>query len=102
MTRKIKAGNHLGYRLPSINGTSLADAVMKVTDAPWSDILIDARGCPPSLLTSAFYNSFFQRIHEEQPLRLEEARSILWDLDYDFQRDSHEYMRTHFEPRQPA
>ena len=102
MLRKIDAGYHVGYRLPSINGASLAEAVMKVTDVPWSDIVIVANWCPPELLISTFYNSFYQRIYEEQPQRLEEAKAIPWEHHYDFQRDNQEYVRTHFEPRQPA
>ena len=102
MTRKINAGNHVGYRRSSINGTSLAEEVLQITDVPWSDLLIDARRCPPELLTSGFYNAFWQKIHETQPDRLEEAKAIAWELEYDFQRNKLEYMRTHFEPRQPA
>ena len=103
MVRKINAGAHVGYRRrSSINGASLADAVMQVTDVPWSELVIDANHCPPEFLTWGFYNSFYQRIYEVQPLRLEEAKSISWELHYDFQRANQEYNRTHFEPRQPA
>ena len=77
MVRKINAGAHVGYRRrSSINGASLADAVMQVTDVPWSELVIDANHCPPEFLTWGFYNSFYQRIYEVQPLRLEEAKSI--------------------------
>jgi hypothetical protein len=102
MARKIDAGGHLGYRLPSINGASLAEAVMQVTDVPWSDIVIDAHRCPPELLISAFYNSFWQRIYEIQPQRLEEAKAIPWEFDYEVKQEVLEYLRDHFKPREPA
>ena len=102
MTRKIDARYHVGYRLPSINGASLADAVMQISDVPWSDLVIDASRCPPELLISALFRSFWQRIHEDQPLRLEEAKAIPWEFEHDVQQTVFEYLRTHFEPRQPA
>ena len=102
MTRKIDARYHVGYRLPSINGASLADAVMKITDVPWSEILIDASRFPPELVISALYNSFWQRIYETQPERLDDAKAIPWEFEYDVKQTVLEYFRSHFEPRQPV
>ena len=102
MGRKIDARYHVGYRLPSINGASLAEGVMKVTDVPWSEIVIDASRCPPELLVSTFYTAFWQRIYETLPDRLEEAKAIRWEFEYDVKQTTLEYLRNHFEPRQPA
>jgi hypothetical protein len=98
----LDARNYIGVGLPAMNGQRLADEVLRQDPATWGDLVIDARGCPPEYLNSAIFNAFWQRLVENQPSRLTEAKSIRWEFDHSFQRTIIDFLRERFRPRQPA
>jgi hypothetical protein len=102
MTKIIDARNYVGARLPERSGLRLADEVLREAPATWSDVVIDARGCPPECLVSALFNAFWQRIFEQQPDRMTEAKSVRWEFSHSFQQTIFDLLRSRFKPRQTA
>jgi hypothetical protein len=39
-------------------------------------------------MISSFFNGFMMRIHEQRPASLDMARNIVWELEFDFQREN--------------
>jgi hypothetical protein len=62
------------------NGIRLANAVLKMANVPWEQIVIDTRGCEIQLLHALVFDDFWQRLYDEQPQRLEQAKAIRWEL----------------------
>lgn len=102
MATILDARKYVGAGLPATNGAGLAGEVLKTANVPWSDLVIDARSCPPDYLNSAFFNAFWQHLYEAQPQRLEEAKAIRWEFTHPFQKASFDFLRAHFKPRNPA
>jgi len=102
MATILDARNYVGTGLPATNGQRLADEVPRQDAATWGDLVIDARGCPPEYLNSALFNAFWQRLFENQPSRMTEAKSIRWEFAHSFQKTIIDFLRERFKPRQPA
>lgn len=65
---------------------------------PLSEIRVDLKGTPPALLIGSFFFGFLQRIHDEAPKRLKEARKITWLTDFNFQQKFISSCMTEFTP----
>jgi hypothetical protein len=102
MAKILDARNYVGVGLPATNGQRLADEVLRQDPATWGDLVIDARGCPPEYLNSALFNAFWQRLLENQPNCLTEAKAICWEFAHSFQQTIIDGLRARFKPRQPA
>jgi hypothetical protein len=102
MATILDARNHVGTDLPASNGQRLADVVLREDPAKWGDLVIDARACPPEYLVSALFNAFWQRIFEQQPERLTEAKAVRWEFAQPFQLAIFDALRSRFKPRQTA
>ena len=105
MTERIDAQRYLGWQEGGewgpTNGVRLAEAILG-SDTPWDQIVIDARACHPYLLGGNLVRDFLQRIYEECPHRLEEARAIQWDLYTDTERAIFGMRTSRFKPRDAA
>ena len=92
----------LGAGSPAANGARLAEDVLQRDPSTWTDLVIDARGCPPEYLNSAFFNAVWQKIAEKRSKQLNKAKAIRWEFTHDFQRIAYDYLRENFKPRVPA
>lgn len=81
----INARKVVGMGFPPIEGERLATWLLKQELPAWAGITMDVRGCPPGLLISAFFNAFLQRISEAAPERLDDAKAIVWLVQFPFQ-----------------
>ncbi|MCI0420805.1 MAG: hypothetical protein L0312_16520 [Acidobacteria bacterium] len=97
----VNAREIIGTRFPPEEGEKLADALMREHD-DWSCLIVDLRRCPPSLLISAFFNAFLQKVYEERPDLLRAAREIEWQLAYPFQTDNVKTWVADFKPYTPT
>jgi len=102
MTKTLDARNYVGTGLPGRNGQRLADVVLREDPATWGDLVIDVRGYPPEYLVSALFNAFWQRIFEQQPDRMTEAKSVRWEFAHPFRQTIFDLLRSRFKPRQPV
>ena len=102
MSTILDARNYVGAGEAAANGARLAEDVLQLDHSTWTDLVIDARGCPPEYLISAFFNAFWQRIAEKRPKQLNKAKAIPWEFSHDFQRVAYDYLRQNFKPRVPA
>ncbi len=100
MTKILDARNYVGAGLPARNGQRLADALLQEDPATWGDLVIDARGCPPEYLNSGLFNAFWQRIFEQQPASMPEAKLIRWEFSQPFQQTIFDQLRSRFKSRQ--
>jgi hypothetical protein len=87
-----------GCGFPTDEGLRLADLVLQKNDVDLSDLEIDLMDCASALLISAFFNAFLQRVHEQQPTRLDDARTIQWKLKFDFQHKNVDNWMKNFRP----
>jgi hypothetical protein len=102
MSTILDARNYVGAGSPAENGAHLAEDVLRRDPSTWTDLVIDARGCPPEYLNSAFFNAFWQRIAEKRPKQLNKAKAIPWEFTHDFQRVAYDYVRKNFKLRVTA
>lgn len=97
MAEKVIAKNYVGAGFPPEEGAKFARVLLsKETD--WNDLTIDVRDLPASLIISAFFNGFLQRIFNERPAVLPQARRIKWELAYPFQQENVARWMKDFEP----
>jgi len=87
-----------GCGFPTDEGLRLADLVLQNNEVDVSDLEIDLTACASSLLISAFFNAFLQRVYEQQPSKLDDARSIHWKLKFDFQHKNVDNWMSNFRP----
>lgn len=98
MTTTIDATQIVKRAFPPEEGAALAQTLLAKSDTDWSDLVIDLRALPSSLLISAFFNSFLQTIYQQQPTLLERARKIRWEVKFPFQRENVTDWMKKFEP----
>lgn len=84
----IMARKLVGRGFPPEVGAQLAESIMGSGEVQWESMTIDTTGLPASLLISAFFNGFLQRVHEKDPAALEAARKVKWVLTFQFQTDN--------------
>jgi len=94
----INARRHVGTGFPPDEGRVLAESLLSDDQVDWNDLVVDLRGCPPGLLISAFFNGFLQCVHENNPALLTAAKSITWDVKFDFQKENIKTWIKNFEP----
>lgn len=87
-----------GCGFPTDEGLRLADLVLENEEIDLSELEIDLTACASALLISAFFNAFLQRVHEQQPSKLDNARNIHWQLKFDFQRKNVKNWMSKFKP----
>lgn len=81
----VEAKRVVNVGFPPEEGAKLADYLIRSGDVEWEALTVDARGLPPSLLISAFFNGFLQGIFESRPGDLDRAKKVKWSVDFDFQ-----------------
>lgn len=84
----IKASRIVGKGFPTDEGEKLANYLLAKPERDWSSLAIDLTGCDSGLLISAFFNAFLQTIYENSASDLDDARLIVWKLDFSFQREN--------------
>lgn len=94
----IKAKDLVGTSFPPEEGSRLATVLLDRTDVTWSKLTIDLSELPSSLLISAFFNAFLQAVFEKKPELLPTAKSIDWQLKFDFQKKNVQSWMDHFTP----
>jgi inhibitor of KinA sporulation pathway (predicted exonuclease) len=84
--QRLIATELLGNDLPEEEGKKLASIILDKFSL--RDLTISCYGIRPSLMISSFFNGFMRRIHEQRPASLDMARNIVWELEFDFQREN--------------
>lgn len=85
-SHRLVAREYLGNDLPSEEGAKLASIILD--KFVMRDLVVNCFGVKPSLLISSFFNGFMTRIHEQRPASLDIARNIIWELEFDFQKEN--------------
>lgn len=97
MPSRFRARDVIGAGLPGEQGARLAEVLLRrplwgPSRLDWSDLTIDATCIHPSVLISAFFLAFLQKIGESDAISgdglLDSARNIKWELEHDFQREN--------------
>lgn len=97
MTR-IDAKKYVKSAFPPDEGAKLAETLLADSGIEWEELSVDLRGLPASLLISAFFNSFLQRVYEAKPRLLDRARRIEWEVKFGFQKDNVRKWMAEFQP----
>ena len=88
---------------PREEGARLAKLLLeKYPDKDWKQVTVKMRHLPVKFSNVSFFYGFLQKVFEEQPNRLEEAKKVRWDLTYESQNDVVEQLIAMFKPRPPA
>jgi hypothetical protein len=95
---KINAKSIVRNGFPPDEGKRLAEELLHKDDLCFSGLEVDLTECDSALLITAFFNAFLQTVHEVAPTRLDEAREIVWDLEFDFQRENVSELMKDFVP----
>lgn len=95
---KINAKSIVRNGFPTDEGKRLAEELLRKDGLCFPELAVDLTECDSALLISAFFNAFLQTIHEKAPTRLDDAREITWDLEFDFQRENVAEWMKDFEP----
>ena len=101
MITMVNAHDHVGTGFPPEEGTKLAKALLEKENVDWGHLTIDVSDLPSSLLISAFFNGFLQRVYDTNPGVFGQSRNITWKLAFDFQRKNVARWMEVFKP-QPA
>ncbi|WP_149752572.1 hypothetical protein [Rubripirellula obstinata] len=92
-------GNRLiGMGYPVDEGAQLATRLLQQEDVDWQSLTLDMTDVDAAMLISSFVNSFLQTIHEQAPLRLDQARKVQWKTEFGFQQESIEEWVNDFQP----
>ncbi len=83
----INAKTIVGKDFPPEEGARLADELLR-RGTDFSDLEIELQGLPASLIISAFFNGFLQRVFEKSADLLPLAKQIQWNPKFDFQREN--------------
>ena len=81
----IKAAELIGNSFPTNEGEKFAEILITDENIDWDGLEIDLRGCRAAVLISGFFNAFFQKIHEDAPMHLNQAKAIKWQTNFPFQ-----------------
>lgn len=88
---------------PREEGARLAALLLeRYPESNWKDITVKMRHMPAELSNVSFFYGFLQKVFEERPERLEEAKQVRWDLTFESQSEMVEKLIGMFKPRPPA
>ncbi|XXY51383.1 hypothetical protein WME91_09595 [Sorangium sp. So ce269] len=88
----------VGTGLPPEEGRKLSETLLAIADISWADLEIDARGLPPDLLISAFFNGFLESVIKNRPALLRKAKRVKWRLSFQFQEENVARWMRNFRP----
>jgi hypothetical protein len=69
-------------RPASVEGGSLAKALLSKDDVDWNDLTVDMRGMSYDLLNVSFFWGFLQQVADDRSEILESARKVKWLLSH--------------------
>jgi hypothetical protein len=95
---KVNAKSMVKNGFPTDEGKRLAEELLCRDGLNFRTLSVDLTECDSAMLISAFFNAFLQTVHEQVPARLDEAREIAWELEFDFQRENVAEWMKDFEP----
>ena len=95
---RISATQYVERGFPTTEGRNLAQGLLADHSGKFESLVIDVSSVPGTLIISAFFNAFLQRIHELAPEELPSARRVVWEPRFGFQKDAIAEWVEHFKP----